>query len=243
MLKPGGLILFRDYGRHDLAQMRIKGNRMLDEDFYIRGDGTRVFFFDSGPFRSICLLALAAMIDRASSLFPDDLAKIFTGEPAPFPVDVATSAGAVDGTSTPLDDSTPGTPLETPTASDLSASLEDLNVAEVPVAVAGGTSSTSTSSNYFPASPSPWHPPQPLFKLEQLGVDRRLVSGGTQSVLVPSCTDTPFYSSQHQLVNRKKQLKMYRVWMQLKARKLIDGVEPTEERVKVHGVGSWRESR
>ena len=45
-------------------------------------------------------------------------------------------------------------------------------------------------------SPLPGCPPQPMFDVVQLGVDRRLI------------------------VNRKRKLKMYRVWMQGKFRKL-----------------------
>lgn len=122
LLKPGGLVCFRDYGRGDLAQVRFRKNRYLEENFYIRGDGTRVYFFDQ-----------------------DQLADIWRGK-----LDTEIEAEAEK---------------EPETKADADAAAE----AKTDVA--------------------------PLFDIENLGADRRL------------------------LVNRAEKIKMYRCWLQGRFRK------------------------
>ncbi|OQR70179.1 methyltransferase protein 6-like [Tropilaelaps mercedesae] len=53
VVRPGGVVLFRDYGLYDQAQLRFKKGHKLQENFYVRQDGTRAFYFSEEATRGL----------------------------------------------------------------------------------------------------------------------------------------------------------------------------------------------
>lgn len=48
VLKPGGSLLFRDYGLYDHAMLRFGRGHKISDSFYVRQDGTRAYYFSEG---------------------------------------------------------------------------------------------------------------------------------------------------------------------------------------------------
>ncbi|XP_050221787.1 uncharacterized protein LOC126671982 [Mercurialis annua] len=53
VLKPGGLLLFRDYGLYDMTMLRFEPHKRVGFREYMRGDGTRSYFFSLETVRDL----------------------------------------------------------------------------------------------------------------------------------------------------------------------------------------------
>ncbi|CAK8689335.1 unnamed protein product [Clavelina lepadiformis] len=53
VLKPGGHLLFRDYGLYDWAMLRFNPGSKISENFYVRQDGTRAYYFEKEQMKAL----------------------------------------------------------------------------------------------------------------------------------------------------------------------------------------------
>ncbi|KAJ1520555.1 hypothetical protein ONE63_003671 [Megalurothrips usitatus] len=65
ILKPGGLLLLRDYGLFDMAQLRFKAGNKIADNFYVRQDGTRSYFFSEEFLEELLILAGYEVVENA----------------------------------------------------------------------------------------------------------------------------------------------------------------------------------
>ncbi|KAH6560912.1 hypothetical protein BASA62_010196 [Batrachochytrium salamandrivorans] len=90
VLKPGGVILFRDYGLHDAAQLRFKAENRIDDCFYTRSDGTFSYYFSKEYFKNLfepagfeildCGYVTKEVVNRKQDMKMD---RIFPASPSP----------------------------------------------------------------------------------------------------------------------------------------------------------------
>nr|DAD19833.1 TPA_asm: hypothetical protein HUJ06_021296 [Nelumbo nucifera] len=57
VLKPGGLLLFRDYGLYDMTMLRFPPERRVGFREYMRSDGTLSYFFSLDTVRNLFVSA------------------------------------------------------------------------------------------------------------------------------------------------------------------------------------------
>lgn len=63
-LKWGGVLLFRDYGLYDMAQIRFKPGHKIDENFYMRQDGTRSYYFSTELIHKLFSEAMFSIVEN-----------------------------------------------------------------------------------------------------------------------------------------------------------------------------------
>ena len=56
-MKCGGRLCFRDYGRYDEAQLRFKKGSKIQENLYVRADGTMAYYFELNELKESCQMA------------------------------------------------------------------------------------------------------------------------------------------------------------------------------------------
>lgn len=54
-MKSGTVLMFRDYGRYDMAQLKLASQKVakLKDNFYVKADGTRVYYFTKEEIRDL----------------------------------------------------------------------------------------------------------------------------------------------------------------------------------------------
>jgi len=65
VLKPGGILLFRDYGLYDMAMIRFGPGSKIKDQMYSRQDGTRSYFFKEEEISQLALDAGFEVIENS----------------------------------------------------------------------------------------------------------------------------------------------------------------------------------